>query len=81
MVTNIYTTMMEQSKNNLQHNNKLKNKQDICLRRKNIKQRKTVAIRQPELKQACIEWFDDFITFATKNYQRYNILIAYSLDL
>ncbi len=22
--------------------------------------------RQPELKQACIEWFDDFITFATE---------------
>lgn len=35
-------------------------------KRKNIKQRRTVAIRQPELKQACIKWFDDFITFATE---------------
>ena len=31
-------------------------------KKKNIKQRRTVAIRQPELKQACIEC----ITFATE---------------
>lgn len=34
--------------------------------KKHQTKRRTVAIRQPELKQACIEWFDDFITFATE---------------
>ena len=35
-------------------------------KKKKHQTKEDVAIRQPELKQACIEWFDDFITFATE---------------